>query len=114
MGNRIPSVDMILSSVFHPMMNAYIMGQYQQAANLLYALNSFLVGFGEGIENLPKPIAITDDIISRAQPSEDYKRYYNKYSNLVVKKMGKYIRSVLDSLPKQFYIADYGATEQEV
>ena len=105
MGNRIPSVDMLLGHVFRPMMNAYVMGHYEQAAKLLYTLNSFLLGFGEGVE-LPKPISITNGIVDRATSHRDYEVYFNKYSEAVIKKMGKYIRSVLDSLPKQFYIMD--------
>lgn len=106
MGNRIFAVDIILSGVMRPMINSYCFGDYKKAAKLLFQLNCFLVGYGEGVGNLPDPISITQDVISRATPDRDYERYYEKYSEAVLKKMGKYIRSVLDSLPKQFHVLD--------
>jgi hypothetical protein len=97
---------MLLNDFLHPMMNAYLYGQYQKASNLLFQLNAFLLGYGEGLGDLPKPMSITNDIVSRSFPNRDYQTYYDKYAEVVFKKMGKYIRSVLDSLPKQFYIPE--------
>src|SRR5437867_3648876 len=105
MGNRIPAVDMLINDIIRPMLNAYAFGQYEQACNLLVQLNSFFLGFGEGVD-LPIPRSICDDILSRSTPTRDYKIYYNKYSQAVFKKLGKYIREVLDSLPKQYYVPE--------
>lgn len=105
MGNKIWAVDMIINGVMRPMVNAYVFGEFEKAANLLYQLNAFLLGYGEGVE-LPQPIHISKDIIDRSRPSSSYKIYYEKYSEAVFKKMGKYIRTVLDSLPKQYYIEE--------
>lgn len=104
MGNKIWAVDMIINGVMRPMINAYVFGEFEKAAQLLYQLNAFLLGYGEGVDNLPPPKHITSDIIDRTRPATSYKNWYEKYSEAVLKKMGKYIRSVLDSLPKQFYI----------
>lgn len=103
MGNRIPSLDMLLGNFIHPIMNAYIYGQFEKAARLLYLLNQFLLGFGEGLSDIPKPMSISSDIVSRSFPVRDYKNYFDKYADVIFKKMGKYNREVLDSLPKQFF-----------
>lgn len=106
MGNRIPSLDMLLGNFIHPIMNCYTYGQYEKACRLIWLLNAFLLGFGEGIENLPMPRSITNDIVTRSFPDRDYANYFNKYAEAIFKKMGKYNRAVLDSLPKQFYLPE--------
>lgn len=106
MGNRIPSLDMLLGNFIHPIMNCYSYGQYEKAARLLWLLDNFLLGFGEGVSDMPQPLSITNDIISRSFPDRDYANYFNKYAPTIFKKMGKYNRAVLDSLPKQFFIPE--------
>lgn len=113
MGNRIPSLDMLLGNFIHPIMNAYLYGQFEKAARLLWLLNNFLLGFGEGLDDIPRPMSISNDIISRSFPIRDYKNWFDKYSQEIFKKMGKYNREVLDSLPKQFFRPDATDTESE-
>lgn len=103
MGSKIWAVDIILQSLFHPMLNAYTFDQYEKAAKLLFLLNSFLVGYGEGVD-LPPVKAIMLGIKDRGTPDGDYKRYFNKYAPIVLKSMGMYIKSVLDALKNQIYI----------
>lgn len=113
MGNRIPSLDMLLGNFIHPIMTCYSYGQFEKACRLLWLLNAFLLGFGEGVSDLPKPMSITTDIISRSTPARDYENYFNKYADIIFKKMGKYNRAVLDSLPKQFFRPDGETVETD-
>lgn len=85
------------------MLNAYTFDQYEKAAKLLYLLNSFLVGYGEGVD-LPEVKSILLTIKDRGSPDADFKRYFNKYAPIVLKSMGMYIKSVLDALKNQIYI----------
>lgn len=88
------------------MINAYVFGQYEKACQLLIALNSFLKGYGQGVSDLPTaiPTNLPNDIYSRYKPDTTYRNFYDKWSNLVLDKMGQYIKEVLASLPNQVFI----------
>jgi hypothetical protein len=101
MGSKIWAVDMILNDLFRPMTNAYQFKDYETATNFMLQLNQFLVGYGEGIDDLPQPDNIITGIRDKRQPESYYKMYYERYSQPVLKCMGMYIRRVLDQVASQ-------------
>ncbi len=98
MGSMLWAVDMLMNDMIQPMFKAYTYNQYDKAANLLQQLNSFLNGYGEGIEDLPKFELVCTDIHDRTNPQGYYQNYYETYSQDVLKCMGIYIRKVLDQI----------------
>jgi len=101
MGSFLWNLEYLIQMIAKPMINAYVFGQFRMAAFLLFQLNSLLIGFGEGVDKLPIPRHLTKDVMDRATPSIDYQAYYEKYSNVVIIKMGKYCRSILDMIRTQ-------------
>lgn len=101
MGSKIWAVDMILNDMFRPMTNAYQFKDYETATNFMLQLNQFLVGYGEGIEDLPEPNNIITGIRDKRNPELYYKFFYETYSKPVLKGMGMYIRKVLDQVASQ-------------
>lgn len=70
---------------------------FETAANLVYEFNDFMLGFGSGIKDLPKPInPDTSDIMERRNPLSYYQTYYYKYAPLVSRQLGKYQREILN------------------
>jgi hypothetical protein len=111
MGTKLWAVDIILNNLMRPMINAYIFGNYQIACGLLYQLNAFLVGYGQGTD-LPTPKSIQLGIMDRTFPGRDYQRYYNMHSPTVLKGMGMYIASVLKTIEtKKFMPVDTDTEE---
>lgn len=112
MGSYLWNLEYLIQMFAKPMITAYVFGQYRMAAFLLFQLNSLLMGFGEGVDQLPIPRHISKGVMDRAIPSVDYQAYYEKYSNVVVLKMGKYCRSILDVVrsqnaePQEQFVAD--------
>jgi hypothetical protein len=99
MGSMLWAVDMLMNDMIQPMFKAYSYNQYDKAAHLLKQLNSFLCGYGEGIDDLP---AFADNVIvdihDRINPQAYYQNYYETYSQDVLKHMGQYIKKVLESI----------------
>lgn len=98
MGSMLWAVDMLMNDMIQPMFKAYSYNQYDKAANLLRQLNSFLCGYGEGIDDLPAFEHISVDIYDRTNPQAYYQNYYETYSNDVLKHMGQYIKKVLEAI----------------
>ena len=100
MGSLLWGVDMLLNDLVRPMLNAYQFKDYETAANLVRQLNDFLVGYGEGIDDLPPFDNVFIDIHDRVNPQIYYKDYYEEYSGLVLKSMGHTIKTVLNDIRK--------------
>jgi hypothetical protein len=101
MGSMLWAVDQLLNNMIRPMFNAYQFKDYESAANILQQLNEFLVGYGEGIDDLPKFDNVAVDVRDRMSPQLYYKQYYEMYSRDVLKQMGIYVRKVLDKVKLQ-------------
>jgi len=98
MGSKLWSSDALLLTFIHPMLQAYVQHNYEEACQLLYQLNSFFVGFGVGIDDLPKPESFRFSVRDRMNPEGDFKNYYEHYAPLVKKAMGLYIAEVLRTI----------------
>ncbi len=102
MGSMLWAVDMLMNDMIQPMFKAYSYNQYDKACNLLRQLNSFLQGYGEGIDDLPEfEDNVIVDIRDRTNPQAYFQNYYETYSKDVLKCMGMYIKRVLESI-KQY------------
>ena len=95
MGTKLWSGDMIVNDMIRPMFNAYQFKDYETACNLLFQFNNFLLGFGNGITDLPQAEYHPTTTRERRMPDNYYKNYYERYSPLLMKKVGKYIQDVL-------------------
>lgn len=102
MGAKLLSTDMIVSIFMSPMIKAYQFHDYDSAANILYQFNSFFLGFGSGIIDLPKPEdPDRTDISERRNPAYYFKTYYEKYGPLMSVELGKYQKEVLDYIKEE-------------
>ena len=101
MGSKLWAVDIILNDIIRPMIQAYTMHQYSTASNLIYQLNSFFIGYGVGILDMKEPV-IKDSTFQGIITQDDfYRTYYEFYSPIVMKSMGKYISDVIRKLDEE-------------
>lgn len=70
---------------------------------MLYDLNSFLLGFGVGIEDLPLPTEVAVDIMDRQHPERYHRQYRIMYAHLVMKALGKYNRDMIDAVKNKHF-----------
>lgn len=103
MGNDILSTDLLVSGLVRSTYNCYQFKDYVEGNSMLFDLNSFLLGFGVGIENLPLPTNVTTGIQDRMNPEKYHRDYRIMYAHLVMKALGKYNREMIDAVKnKQF------------
>lgn len=107
MGNDIPATDMLLSGLVRSTYNCYQFKDYIEGNAMLYDLNSFLLGFGVGIENLDPPTHLTTGIQDRLHPEQYNRTYRLRYAPLVMKALGMYIRTTIDSIKNKTYMRQY-------
>lgn len=93
---------MIVSIYLMPMKKAAGFKDFVSAANLVYDFNDFMIGFGSGIIDLPKPInPDMSDVMERRNPMAYYEQYYYKYAPLVSRNLGKYQRDILNYIKEE-------------
>ena len=93
MGNRIIAVDPIIGEFVRPSINAYTSGTYRGACHLLDALNGFLLAFGAGISDMPRPQPYVETFKDRLQIDFQYQKYYEKWLHPLMKALGFAIKS---------------------
>lgn len=99
MGTKLWSADMIINDYLHPMTMDYANDKIESACTLLYSLNSFLMGFGVGIKDLPRPKNNDGTLGGELKWKLWLKdNYFEKYFPLISKAVGKYLREVLDEI----------------
>ena len=106
MGSKILASDMLISEMLIPMQNAYHHADYAKASHDLYVLSSFLLGFGEGIKDFPRPPTpkniMVSDARTRINEPQRYltacKNYYEEHSPTIMMCFGQYQRKMLDAL----------------
>lgn len=103
MGNDILSTDMIVSGLVRSTYNCYQFKDYVEGNQMLFDLNSFLLGFGVGIENLEPPTEITTGIQDRMNPEVYHRTYRKMYANLVMKALGIYNRHMIDAVKNKAF-----------
>lgn len=109
MGSMITSLEALLTMTIMPMKNAYHMKDYESAMHDLYELSEFLIGFGEGIENFPKPpermspngLPVKERDMIESVFTGKCKTYYHTLSPPIFRRWGKYQRTVLDIIKAQ-------------
>jgi len=107
MGSMLFSTDMLLQDFIQPAQKAYGFNQYDKACIHILQLNDFLIGFGQGIKDIPDFEDVATDIHDRLNPEVYYKNYYEKYSRLLMKALGLYQKTLLTNikLSNQFGVA---------
>ena len=117
MGSKLLATDMLISEMVIPMTNAYHHSDFHKACVDLNAINRFLFGFGEGIENFPKPpqgekgkMGLETRMNYHANHSEQCCRYYETNYPVVMERMGAYQRAMLKAIEAaQYQIGDVSA-----
>lgn len=116
MGSKLFSSDMLLSELIIPMVNSYSHNDFAKACTQLYSLSMFLVGFGEGIKDFPKPpkpkIVVMGDARSRQSSGAEYQNdcqaYFDQYYPIVMMRLGKYQQTMLKAIERNYYMGGVG------
>ena len=95
MGNRIIAVDPIIGEFIRPSINAYSSANYRGACTMLDALNCFLMAFGAGIADMPRPIPTHDTLRDRLEVDYQYQKYFEAWLHPLMKALGFAIRQEL-------------------
>lgn len=95
MGAMLFSTDMLLQDFIQPAQKAYGYNQYDKACVHLLQLNDFLIGFGQGIKDIPEFDNLVVDVHDRIDPQMYYKQYYEKYSRKLMQVLGLYQKELL-------------------
>jgi len=104
MGNDILSTDMLVGGIVRSVYNCYQFKDYEEGCWMMYDLNGFLLGFGEiGITDLPTPKRFVGELRDRTRPENDYLEYRRMYSNKIMKALGIYNRTMIDSIKHKQY-----------
>lgn len=98
MGSMLFSTDMLLQDFIQPAQKAYGFNQYEKACIHILQLNDFLVGFGQGISDIPAFENVASDIHDRMNPEGYFKSFYEKYSRLLMKALGLYQKELLRNI----------------
>jgi hypothetical protein len=98
MGSMLFSTDMLLQDFIQPAQKAYGFNQYDKACIHILQLNDFLIGFGQGIKDMPEFENISSDVHDRMNPELYYKHYYEKYSRKLMQALGLYQKKLLVSI----------------
>ena len=101
MGNRLFQSDMIINDFLRPYTNAYGFQQYATAAQLLYQLNSFLIMFDAGVDNLEFPQLPDESPTTVINANLYYQTYCEVNGPMVIGSVGKYLKQTLDYIVEE-------------
>lgn len=107
MGSLVWSADMMIQDYMQTMLRAEQFGKWETAAQCLFNLSKFLIGYGQGLD-IPAPPKISfqdaNDIRHRINTGSKYmtecQKYYRRYSPDIMERIGLYISDIMTKLTK--------------